>query len=90
MRERERYDLAIIGAEAMYHLWELECQHGELDLDGMMRRLKDLSAYSLTHAEIMDQREGVEILALAIFFGATSNLRFHKNRVWNSCLGFVA
>jgi hypothetical protein len=32
-------------------------------------RLKDLSAYSLTHAEIMQQREGVELLALGMFFG---------------------
>jgi len=60
MQERDHYHLATIGAETMYNLWELENRQGELDLDGMMRRLKDLSAYSLTHAEIMDQREGVE------------------------------
>ena len=80
MRERERYSLAIVAAEATYHLWELECQEGELDLDRRMQRLKDLSAYSLTHAEIMDRREGVELLALAMFFGATSDPRFHKNQ----------
>ena len=34
----------------------------------------------MTHAEIMDQREGVELLALGIFFGATSDPRFHKNQ----------
>jgi hypothetical protein len=80
MRERERYQLAIIGAETIYNLWELEYQQGELDLDRMVRRLKDLSAYSLTHAEIMDQREGVELLALSMFFGATSDPRFHRNQ----------
>jgi len=84
MREREhyRYHLAITAAETMYNLWELENQQGEgeLDLDGMMRRLKDLSAYSLTHAEIMEQREGVELLALAMFFGATSDPLFHQNQ----------
>lgn len=80
MQERERFDFATIAAEAMYHLWELENQQGELDLDEMMQRLKDLSAYSLTHAEMMDQCEGVELLALAMFFGATSNPRFHKNQ----------
>ena len=80
MQERDRYGLASIAAETMYHLWELEDKQGELDLDVMMCRLKDLSAYSLTHAEIMDQREGVELLALAIFFGATSDPGFHINQ----------
>ena len=80
MREQERFGFATIAAEAMYHLWELENQRGELNLDEMMCRLKDLSAYSLTHAEIMDQREGVELLALAVFFGATSDSRFHQNQ----------
>ena len=80
MQEQERFGLAITAAEAMYQLWELENQQEEVDFDGMMTRLKDLSAYSLTHAEIMDQREGVELLALAMFFGATSNPRFHPNQ----------
>jgi len=80
MREREQYSLATIAAETMYNLWELESQQEELNLDGMMWRLKDLSAYSLTHAEILDQREGVEQLALAMFFGATSDPRFHENQ----------
>jgi hypothetical protein len=80
MQEHDRFGLAIVAAEAMYHLWELENQQEEVDLDEMMRRLKDLSAFSLTHAEIMDQREGVELLALAMFFGATSNPRFHPNQ----------
>ena len=69
-----------MAAEFIYNLWEIENIQEELNLDQMMRRLKDLSAYSLTHAEIMDQREGVELLALAMFFGATSDLRFHKNQ----------
>ena len=80
MHEREQYSLATVAAEAMYNLWELENQQEELNLGRMMRRLKDLSAYSLTHAEIMDQREGVELLALAMFFGATSDPRFHNNQ----------
>jgi len=45
-----------------------------------MRRLKDLSAYSLLHAEILDQREGVELLALAKLFGATTDPRFRQNQ----------
>jgi len=61
MQERERYDLAIIAAETMYNLMELGNQQDEADLDEMMRRLNDLSAYSLTHAEIMDQREGGQL-----------------------------
>jgi hypothetical protein len=80
MRGRERYNLAMSAAEATYHLWELESQQEGPDLERMMRRLKDLSAYSLTHAEIMEQREGVELLALAMFFGATSEPSFHKNQ----------
>jgi hypothetical protein len=86
MRERDHYGRAIIGAETIYNLWELEHQQGELDLDRMVRRLKDLSAYSLTHAEIMDQREGVELLALGMFFGMSSNTRFHKNQERSSLL----
>ncbi|MBK8903079.1 MAG: hypothetical protein IPM53_17955 [Anaerolineaceae bacterium] len=66
----------------MYNLWELEIQQGnEIDLDAKMRRLKDLSAYSLIHAEILGQREGVELLALGMFFGASSNPAFLKNQV---------
>ena len=86
MRERERYGVALSVAESMVQLWELENRTEELDCDKMMRRLKDLSAYSLTHAEIMDQREGVELLALAMFFGATSNPRFHRNQTRLSLL----
>ena len=80
MQEREHYHMTIITAETTYNLWELENQQGGLDLDEMMRRMKDLSAYSLAHAEIMVQREGVELLALALFFGITSESRFQKNR----------
>jgi len=80
MHERERYHLATTAAETMCALWELSHQQEELDLDQMMRRLKDLSAYSLTHAEIMDQREGVELLALARFFGMSSDPRFQGNQ----------
>jgi len=80
MGERFRYELAIGTAEVMYSLLEAEYHQGERDLDTMMRRLKDLSAYSLTHAEIMSQREGPELLALAMFFGATSDSLYHKNQ----------
>ena len=81
LSRREPFSLAIITAETMYNLWELEIQQGnEPDLDAKMRRLKDLSAYSLTHAEILDQREGVELLALGMFFGASSNPAFLKNQ----------
>ena len=80
MGERIRYELAISTAEVMYALLETEYQREKCDLDATMRRLKDLSAYSLTHAEIMEQREGPELLAVAMFFGATSNPRYHKNQ----------
>ena len=80
MQERERYHLATIAAETMCNLWELSYQQEELNLDQMMRRLKDLSAYSLTHAEIMNQREGVELLALARFFGMSSDPQFQGNQ----------
>ena len=80
MREREHYDLATSAAEAMYFLWELEFPQSTLNLDKMMRRLKDLSAYSLTHAEIMWQREIVELLALGMFFGMSSNSALRKNQ----------
>jgi antitoxin PrlF len=81
MQEREQYHLAVSAAKTMYQLWELENQAQKFDLDNLMRRLKDLSAFPLTHAEIMDQRERVELSALGIFFGVTSNPRFHHNQV---------
>ena len=60
-------------------MMEVEYQKGEVDLDNKMRRLKDLSAYSLTH-DITYRREGVELLALAKLLGLTSESRFQKNR----------
>ena len=86
MREHERHQSAITASEAMYNLWELEGRQQDVDLDRMMMRLQDLSAYSLTHAEILDQREGVELLALAMFFGATTDPRFHRNQTRLSSL----
>lgn len=80
MSEQFRNQMAMMAAEAMYMLWEMGNQEDERDLDAMMRRLKDLSAYSLTHAEILDLKEGVEMLAIAMFFGATSNAQLHKNQ----------
>ena len=79
MREREHWHLAETFSGMMHNLMELECQEGELDLDSKMRRLKDLSAYSLAH-DTTYQREGVELLALAKLFGLTSESRFQKNR----------
>jgi hypothetical protein len=58
MRERERHSMVITAAETMHQLWELESHAQELDLDNVVRRLKDLSAYSVTRAEIIDQRGG--------------------------------
>lgn len=73
MGERLHYfEMATGFAEVMLVAFEDEYRRGQRDVDMMMQRLKDLSAYSLTHAEIMDQREGVELLALGMFFGMTS------------------
>lgn len=81
-RKQEPFSLAIIAAETMYNLWELDYLQGKApNLDTKMRRLKDLSAYSLTHAEILEQHEGVELFALGMFFGASSNPAFLKNQV---------
>jgi hypothetical protein len=80
MVERERWELASAFSEMMHMYLEADHRGGRLDVDSKMRRLKDLSAYSLTHAEIMDRREGVELLALAKFFGLTSESRFHRNQ----------
>jgi len=79
MREREHWVLADTFSEMMYALMELEHQKAELNLDSKMRRLKDLSAYSLAH-DITYRKEGVELLALAKLFGLTSESRFQKNR----------
>lgn len=79
MREHEHYHLADTFSDMMWLLMEGEYKKGEVNLDGKMRRLKDLSAYSLAH-NITYQREGVELLALAKFFGLTSESRFQNNR----------
>lgn len=80
MREREHWDLALTFSGMMYVMMEAEYQEGKLDLDDKMRRVKDLAAYSLSHSEILYQREGIELLALARLFGLTNDDRFQKNQ----------
>jgi hypothetical protein len=80
MTEQFRHQLSLMAAETMYMLWEAEHQRDARDLDVMMRRLKDLSAFSLINAEILDLQEGVELLAIAMFFGASSDERFQPNQ----------
>ena len=81
MPERDHYDLARIAAETMYTLMELQWQMGELDLDVSMMRLKDLSAYSLSNADIQERRQGVELLALGMLFGMSSDPRYQENQM---------
>jgi hypothetical protein len=80
MREQEHYRLAMTAAETMYMLIDLDYQEGNREPDALMRRLKDLSAYSLTHAEILTQREGVELLALGMFFGMAGGDIHRRNQ----------
>lgn len=80
MTMQARWQATDAFSEMMYMALEADCLSGQLDLDAKMRRLKDLSAYSLSHAEIMDQGEGPELLALGKFFGMASDARYHKNR----------
>ena len=80
MVERDHYDLARIAAETMYNLLELQWQMGELDLDASMMRLKDLSAYSLSNADIQERRQGVELLALGMLFGMSSDPHYQGNQ----------
>lgn len=61
-------------------LIDLDYQEGNREPDVLMRRLKDLSAYSLTHAEILAQREGVELLALGMFFGMSGGDAHRSNQ----------
>ncbi len=79
-RPHHHHELAFSFAEVMYMVIEKEYQSGERDLDATMKRLKDLSAYSLTHAGILNQREGVELLATGMFFGMSSHLPHRKNQ----------
>lgn len=72
--------MAFHTAETMCALWELDRSQEGLDQDEMMRRLKDLSAFSLTHAEIMFIAEGPEMLALGMFFGMTGGARTEGNK----------
>ncbi|MCL4264791.1 MAG: hypothetical protein KJ069_16330 [Anaerolineae bacterium] len=85
MSEREgfHYELAVSSAITMHNIMELEYQQGRRDIDASFRRLKDLSAYSLTHAEILYQREGPELLALGMLFGMTDipTLKANQERI---------
>ncbi len=80
-RERFQYELAMASAITMHSIMELELQEGRRDMDASFRRLKDLSAYSLTHAEILYQREGPELLALGMLFGMTDVRHLKVNQV---------
>ena len=80
MKEQEHWTLANDFSEMMCQLMEAEYREGKLDLDDKLKRLKDLAAYSLTHAEILTQREGVELLALGKLFGLTTEPRLHQNQ----------
>ncbi len=87
MGERPRPSERAFGlAEVMHLFLEAEYQEERRDVDEMFMRLKDLSAYSLEHAEIMDQREGAELLGLGMFFGffgmsSNPNLRDKQQRL---------
>ena len=82
--ERLRKSVLAIGlAEGIYMTLEADYDQGQLNMDEMFMRLKDLSAYSLEHAEIMGQREGVELLGLGMFFGffgMSSNLNLRDSQ----------
>ena len=84
MGERARhYELAFAFVEVIHISLEADYGQGRCDLDAMFVRLKDLLAYSLEHAEIMEQREGVELLGLGMFFGMSSHptLRHNQRRI---------
>ena len=76
----EHWDLASTFSGMIYLVVEAEYQEGKLDLDDKMKRLKDLAAYSLDHPQIVYQREGVELLALARLFELTDDDQFQKNQ----------
>lgn len=82
MPEREgfHYELAMTSAITMHTIMEAEYQQGRRDMDASFRRLKDLSAYSLSHAEILYQREGPELLALGMLFGMTDMFHLKANQ----------
>ena len=49
-------------------------------MDWVFMRFKDLKAYSQEHAEIMDQREGMELLGLGTFLGMSNNPHLRDNQ----------
>ena len=74
------HELAFSFAEVVYMVVEMEYQQGQRDPNATMRRLKDLSAYSLEHADILNKRQGVELLALGMIFGMSSNPAYLNNQ----------
>ncbi|HOY64899.1 MAG TPA: hypothetical protein PLS19_09140 [bacterium] len=50
-------------------LLEEDDRRGLLDYDEMMIELKELGAYSLTHADVLYSAKGLRLLSLAAFFG---------------------
>ena len=80
VHERERYCLATIATETTCGLSRAGGTASGSRLRRAICRPKDLSAYSLTYADITERREGVEMLALARFFGVSSDPQFQRNQ----------
>ncbi len=59
---------------------EEDYDQGRRNVNGMFIRFKALSAYSQERAEIMDQREGMELLGLGMFLGMSINPHLRDNR----------
>jgi len=82
MNERMKWNITKGFLGVVLMMLEEDDKCGLLDYDEMMIELKELGAYSLTHADILYSAKGLRLLSLAAFFGmpfADDSFDFSRN-----------
>ena len=69
MNEKMKWNITKGFLGGILMMLEEDDRRGLLDYDEMMIELKELGAYSLTHADIIYSAKGLRLLSLAAFFG---------------------
>ena len=82
MNERMKWNITKGFLGGILMMLEEDDKQGLLDYDEMMIELKELGAYSLTHADVLYSAKGLRLLSLAAFFGmpfADESFGFSRN-----------
>ena len=82
MNERMKWNITKGFLGGILMMLEEDDGRGLLNYDEMMIELKELGAYSLTHADILYSAKGLRLFSLAAFFGmpfADESFDFSRN-----------